>query len=411
MNHIVRRITATLFAAQSLASVGGTAALTIGTIAAARLSGEPAFAGLPTTLYLLGGALGAYPAGRFMDYFGRRRGLTLGFSIALLGSLLTVASLSTREFVWLLLGYSLMGLGRSAIDQGRFAAAEIVPPSGRARALSWFVLGGTVGGIFGPLFIGPSSRFALQLRFDELDGPFLATAITMALGGLIVFLAMRPDPREIARQLAGQSHDKLAAIEAPRPFREILAQYSVQLAMTAMVFGQIVMVVVMTITPLQMTDHNQSLDAVSLVIAAHIVGMYGLSVFTGRLADYFGRDKIIMAGACILSIACLVAPMANSTVLLAGALFLLGLGWNFCYVSGSSLLADALRPGERGRIQGTNDLVVGLTSAAGSLSSGILFATIGYAGIAAGGIAMAAALLVSSVYLGNLLFRPRVSAG
>lgn len=411
MNHIVRRITATLFAAQSLASVGGTAALTIGTIAAARLSGEPAFAGLPTTLYLLGGALGAYPAGRFMDYFGRRRGLTLGFSIALLGSLLTVASLSTREFVWLLLGYSLMGLGRSAIDQGRFAAAEIVPPSGRARALSWFVLGGTVGGIFGPLFIGPSSRFALQLRFDELDGPFLATAITMALGGLIVFLAMRPDPREIARQLAGQSHDKLAAIEAPRPFREILAQYSVQLAMTAMVFGQIVMVVVMTITPLQMTDHNQSLDAVSLVIAAHIVGMYGLSVFTGRLADNFGRDKIIMAGACILSIACFVAPMANSTVLLAGALFLLGLGWNFCYVSGSSLLADALRPGERGRIQGTNDLVVGLTSAAGSLSSGILFATIGYAGIAAGGIAMAAALLVSSVYLGNLLFRPRVSAG
>ncbi len=410
-SRIVRRITATLFAASSLASVGTTAAITVGTIAATRLGGEPAFAGLPTTLFLLGGALGAYPAGRFMDRFGRRRGMALGFLAGLAGSAFAVASLPGRELTWLLLGFTLMGLGRGATDQGRFAAAEIVPPSGRARAVSWFVLGGTVGGIGGPLFIGPSSRLAVQLHAEDLTGPFFVTAVLMALGGLVVLLLMRPDPRDLARQIVDPAKDKPAATLAPRPFREILSLYSVQLAVSAMVFGQIVMVAVMVITPLEMTNHNATLDAVSWVIAAHILGMYGLSVVTGRLADTWGRGTVIKAGALILGAACFLAPMAESQLLLAGALFFLGLGWNFCYVSGSSLLADALRPGERGRIQGTNDLVVGLTSALGSLGSGILFATIGYGGIAVAGIGLAAGLLVSSVYLGSLMFKPRVEAG
>lgn len=409
IDRTIRRFTAALFAAQSAASVGSSIALTVGAIVATHLSGEPAAAGLPTTLYLLGGAFGAYPAGRLMDRFGRRRGLTMGFFSAFLGSMLAAAAVPARDLVWLLIGFCMMGLGRSAIDQGRFAAAELVPASGRARAVSWFVLGGAVGGIGGPLFVGPSGKLAIALHADELAGPFIAGAAMIALGLSVVFLMMRPDPVDLATRLHQTPKESVSG-SAPRPFRQILGLYSVQLAAAAMIFGQIAMVAVMVITPVEMISHDQSLDAVSWVIAAHIFGMFGLSVVTGRLADTFGRDKVIVAGALLLIAACFFAPLAGSPLQLAGALFLLGLGWNFCYVSGSSLLADALRPGERGRMQGANDLAVGLTSAVGSLGSGILFATVGFGGIAIGGIILSIGLLVSSLFLGNLLLRPRVNA-
>jgi MFS family permease len=156
-----------------------------------------------------------------------------------------------------------------------------------------------------------------------------------------------------------------------------------------MVFGQMVMVMLMTITPLHMRGHDHALSSISFVISAHVVGMFAFSVISGRLADRWGRTPVILAGAGILILACLSATLSPQVLPMSVALFLLGLGWNFCYVAGSTLLSDRLTQAERARTQGVNDLLIGLVSAAGGLGSGIVFAAIGYAAMAFVGVAAA----------------------
>jgi MFS family permease len=140
-----------------------------------------------------------------------------------------------------------------------------------------------------------------------------------------------------------------------------------------------VMVMVMVITALHMKNHQHALGAISIVISAHTFGMYAFSIFSGQLVDRWGRGPVILVGAATLVLASVAATISPDVLPLGVALFFLGLGWNFCYVGGSTLLADQLSPQERARTQGLNDLMVGLASATGSLSSGVIFAAVGYA--------------------------------
>ena len=149
-------------------------------------------------------------------------------------------------------------------------------------------------------------------------------------------------------------------------------------ALVSMVLGQMVMVLVMVITSLHMRGHNHDLSDISAVIASHTFGMYAFSIISGRLADKWGRGTVILIGSATLVISCIAATISPDVLPLGVALFLLGLGWNFCFVGGSTLLADQLSPAERARTQGFNDLMVGLASALGSLESGFIFASLGY---------------------------------
>jgi MFS family permease len=152
-----------------------------------------------------------------------------------------------------------------------------------------------------------------------------------------------------------------------------------------MILSQVVMAGVMVITSLYMKDMHHDLGDISMVISAHTIGMYAFSLLSGRLIDRWGRRQVIILGAVILLLACLTAPLTGDTFPLAVSLLLLGLGWNFCFVGGSTLLADQLNPSERGRTQGFNDLLVGLASAMGSLGSGFLSARFGYPGVGLAG--------------------------
>ncbi len=163
----------------------------------------------------------------------------------------------------------------------------------------------------------------------------------------------------------------------------------------------------MVITPLQMRGHHHTISSISFVISTHVVGMYAFSIISGRLADRWGRGPVIMTGGTVLILACLAATLSPQVLPLSVALFLLGLGWNLCYVGGSSLLADQLSPQERARTQGFNDLLIGLASAAGSLGSGIVFAGIGYNAM---GLAGAAAALVPLSMAGIWRSRARTVA-
>jgi len=385
-----RRITLTLFVTQSLGSAATIAIFPIITIIGAKLSGRVAWSGVPATFYLLGSAFSAFIWGQVMDRWGRRAALILGTTVGAAGAALAGSAVIIASFAAYLAGSLLIGSAVAAVQLSRFVAAEVHRPEERGRAISMVVLGGTVGAIAGPLLAGPMANLAARAGVDELAGPYGATLLLFGLSAAVIFLWLRPEPRELARQIGGPAQQSAAASGPGRPIREILRQRPALVAVLAMVFGQLTMAMLMIITPLHMRSHQHPLTHISFVISAHVVGMYLFSVVSGRLADRWGRGPVIATGAGILTLAALSAPLSPDLIPITVALFLVGLGWNFCYVGGSSLLADQLSPAERGRTQGFNDLLIGLSSAAGGLGSGIVFAAVGYAtmGVVAAGTAL-----------------------
>ncbi len=383
-----RRITLTLFVTQSLGSAATIAIFPIISIIGARLGGGASWAGVPGMFYLLGSAFSAFLWGQVMDRWGRRAALILGATIGAGGSALAGSGVQSASFSIFLIGSVLIGCAVAAVQLSRFVAAEVHTPDRRGRAISTVVLGGTLGAVIGPLLAGPTARLAQRAGLDEFAGPYGATLLLFALAAVVVFLFLRPEPRQLA-QAIGEPAVR-AAGGPSRSIPEILRQRPAFVAVLAMVFGQLTMAMLMVITPLHMRDHQHPLTSISFVISAHVVGMYLFSVFSGRFADRWGRGPVIAAGAGILTLAALAASLSPALIPITAALFLVGLGWNFCYVGGSSLLADQLSPAERGRTQGFNDLLIGLSSAAGSVGSGVVFAAVGYAamGVVAAGVAV-----------------------
>ncbi len=389
---LARKITNTLFAAQSLGSAGFIAIATVSSIVGASLSGNPALAGLPSAVYLLGSAAAALLLGMIMDRFGRRGGMALALLFGITGSAFAVVAIISESFGLFLASMAVMGVAQAGLQLGRFAAAEVNPPDQRGRAISRVVFGGAVGAVLGPLFVGPTGRFAAQVGFNELAGPFGVAMILFVIAAVVIFTLLRPDPRDLGREVARLYPSVDVDPNHARPLRKIFRQPAPRLALAAMLLGQVVMVMLMVITGLHMTHHQHGLADVSLVISSHTFGMFAFSIFSGRLADRWGRGQVILVGAATLLLACLLAPISPQVLPLAVALFLLGLGWNFCFVGGSSLLADNLLPAERARAQGFNDLLIGLASATGSLSSGVVFSALGYGLMGVVGAVFAAAL-------------------
>ena len=384
LSKAARKITWILFANQSLASAGFIAAATINSIIGTRLGGSASFAGVPSAVYLLGAAFAASGWGYIMDRVGRRNGMVAGLMIGVIGNILVLFAIGASSLLLFLIGMVLMGITNAAVVLGRFAAAEVNPPEKRGAAISNVVLGGTFGAIVGPLLIGPVGNLARTLGMDELAGAYIATLVLFAISSVVVFIGLRPDPRDLGKLVAAAHPDPaLTAVNGEaRPVFEIFRQPAALVAVSAMVLGQVVMVAIMVITSLHMSDHQHNLRDISAVIASHTFGMFAFSVISGRLADKWGRGPVILTGAATLLLACITAPLSPDVFPLAVALFLLGLGWNFCFVGGSALLADQLTPVERSRTQGMNDLLVGLASATGSLGSGIVFAASNYTVIA-----------------------------
>ncbi len=372
-----RKITRTLFAVQSLGSAGFIASATISALVGAELSGRASWAGVPSGVYQLGAAFAALLWGLSMDRLGRRGGIALGLFFGVLGALLAAGAVVAGSLIFLLVGLVMMGSAQAAVRLGRFAAAEVQLPQRRGRAVALVVLGGTVGSVLGPLLVGPSGRWANAFGANELAGPYAVGAMLFALAAVVIFLLLRPDPRDLGLELA-KNYPEVGPVGQLRSINKLLREPGVMAAVGTMVFGQAVMVMMMVITSLYMRDNAHSLESISLVFAAHTFGMYAFSVFSGWLTDHWGRTPVILSGASALALASLIAPLSAQLLPLIVALFLLGLGWNFSFVGGSALLSDQLSPAEKSKTQGVNDLLIGLASAAGSIGSGVVFAALGY---------------------------------
>jgi MFS family permease len=374
-----KKTTRVLFASQSLFSSGNIMLFTISSILAVKLGGSVLWTGMPMTIQLAGSACAAWPLGKFMDIHGRRAGLILGQLCGLLGSIAAGSGVFFSLLPLFLLGIFLIGFARGALDMGRYAAADANPSSRRARAISSVVFGGTVGSIVGPQLLQIIEPIAATRHAPPMSLPWFVVSGFYLVSFALVFVFLRPDPSDLAREIAKREKTGSGTTEiAIRPVREIFKDIRVFVAIGSIICGHLVMYLTMTVTPVFMNQCHEPISSISWVIFAHVVGMYGFSFFVGWLADRLGRVPMILSGSAILVAACLLGPMDFHPAWLALFLFLVGLGWNFCFVTGSTYLSDTLRPGERGSIQGFVDTFVNVAAGVSSLGSGLLFETLGF---------------------------------
>ncbi len=364
---------------QSFFTASTLAAFTLTPIISSKLSGSDNWAGIPSTIVLLGRAAFALPFGYLMDRLGRRLAMSGGYSLAIIGSLISVWAILISNFLLFLIGALLIGMSRAPGDQSRYIGAEVFHSSRRAKVIGFIVFAGTIGSISGPLLVPISATWIGNLGFPEEIGPFIIAAFLMTCATLAVFLFLRPDPlhlgEEIAAAEAAQNPNSIENIadKEGRPLSQIFAAPLVQLAVFSMLISFFVMTFLMVITPLHMDHNEHTTGAISGVIMAHTLGMFGLSWMTGWLIDKFGRVQMILAGSAVLAISCILAPLSLQVPILGLALFLLGLGWNYCFVAGSSLLSDALAVHEHARGQGASEAVVAIGAGLAGLTVGIVF--------------------------------------
>jgi MFS family permease len=364
------RIVTALFLAQILFTAATIAAFTLGPVIGAQLGGSDSYAGLPSTLSLFGRAVLAYPAGWLMDRAGRRLGLSLGFVLGVVGAILSAVAIrdgSLSLFLWA--SFSLGGM-RAAGEQSRYVGAEIFPPARRARIIGLIVFAGTIGSVGGPLLVAPATRLARQVSYPDAAGPYLVAGLLTLLALALIFFFLRPDPLRL--HLAVEAQEPQRPGVAPR-VRDLLRAPAIRLGLMAMAIGQLVMVLLMVLTPLHMDHQSHTTETISLVIMAHTLGMFGFSWLTGWLVERLGKPAVVALGALLLAVSGLVTPFVQGVPLLALALFLLGLGWNFCFVAGSALVAEAAAGRAQARLQGTTEMVAAVASGAGSLPAGLLY--------------------------------------
>jgi len=405
---IARKTTTVLFLSQCLSSAGFIAAFTVNALVGVDLTGRQAMAGVPGGVYVLGQACGALVWGLAMERYGRRPGIALGQVVGAVGSALAAVGVVHRSLGLFLFGLYLVGSARSAVDLARFAAAEVYVPEKRGRAISRVIWGSTAGAIFGPLLVGPMGRLAVAAALPDLSGAYVAGCGVLVAAAVLIFVGLRPDPRDVGRELAALH--PASAPQSARSLGQILRLPGVRLAMTTMAFVQMAMVVPMSITSVHMKMHQHALGAVSLVISAHTLGMYAFSIFTGRIADTWGRSPAVILGTALMIVACTLAGPSVALIPLVIALFLLGLGWNFAFVAASAWLADQLSPTERAKTQGFNDLVMNLSSGISQVGSGLVFGVGGYAvmAMAAGVFALVPLCLAAWLQIRGRGVRPAV---
>lgn len=382
------RLTGTIFATQSLLSASQIAIFTLLAIVAEELGGSESVAGIPSSILTLSIAIASVPIGLLMSKFGRRIGLVISYGLSAIGALIGIYAVIQGSFLILILSAAVIGLGRAGGNQSRFAVGELFFERERGRWIGIIVFAGTIGAIFGPMLITPGIWIADALNISSDTSPWLIATIFYSLATLITLFLLFPEPMTIAKQIDAQEkkEKKKNPDEDGRSITELLKLPRVQLAIISMLISQVVMVMLMVMTPVHMKHSGHSLVNVGFVISAHTTGMFGFSWLTGYLVDRYGRVKMMIVAAGTLIAAALVSPLGTELPFLMVGLFLLGLGWNFGYVAGSSLLADALEGAERTRMQGTNDMLVAGVAALGSFSAGPILENGGYITLAGLGI-------------------------
>ena len=399
---------ATLFVAQVCGSTGHSIAMAVGGILAAAITGTNALSGVPVATASLGAALASWPLSRLMDRSGRRPGLALGYTLAVVGASLGMAGVVVKSFPLLLIGMALFGISNTSNLLARYAAADVSPGAHRARAMGVIVFGSTIGSIAGPNLMGPVVWVGALVGLPPVGSAFLISVWGYGLAAVLVQLFLRPDPLAIARRLEGGAVTRRPGRR--RPAAEILADGHVRLSFATLMLSQFVMIATTSTSPVYLHDNGHDVHVIGLAVAAHLGGMYVASPLSGWLADRFGRVPMIWLGGLILIAAVAVAGLvpADQSALVMLGLAMNGVGWNLAFVSGSALLADSLSTDDRASIQGLADLVMGLMGALASVVGGMILGVWGFGALNAVGGVLALGLLATT-WLGRPALAPAAS--
>ncbi|WP_435872011.1 MFS transporter [Kitasatospora griseola] len=392
---VQRHILGVLVTSQILSGAGLAAGITVGALLAQDMLGSTGLAGLPSALFTAGSALAAIVVSRISAARGRRPGLAVGYATGAVGSVGVIAAAALDSPVLLFLALFVYGAGTATNLQARYAGADLAAPGHRARAISTVLVATTLGGVLGPNLAAPTGALAHAVHLPRLAGPFLLAGLAYAAAAVVLATRLHPDPLLLARAAAAPTEQAPADDPAADAASTARTRNRVLLGAQVMVVTQVVMVGVMTMTPVHMHDAGQGTAASGLVIALHVAAMYLPSPLTGRLVDRHGPLAVGAAAGLTLLAAGLLAAVApaHSVPLLALALVLLGLGWNFGLVSGTAILTDAVPLATRAKTQGGVDVAIAISGATGGLASGAVVDLAGYSVLALGGGLLALLIL------------------
>jgi len=357
-----RRNVALLAGCQAMLFTNNATLIAINGLAGLALTPYMALATLPVTCWVLGGAIATMPASFHMKRVGRQRGLTWGTLWGIAGALICAAAIWTQNFWLLCFGTLVWGVYNAYGQYYRFAAADVASPDFRATAISLVLAGGLVGGILGPT----TSRLTVDLLAPKFMGAYLAL-IAFAVVTMLLLQFMRiPNPSATERAATG------------RALRVIAAQPKFIIAVLSGAISYGVMNFLMTSTPIAMQVCGHPYSDSAFVISSHVVAMFAPSFFTGGLIRRAGVLPVMFAGAALNLATIAIALSGISVPHFWWSLVLLGVGWNFLYIGGTTLLTETYRPEERAKAQGANDQVIFIMMVISSLTSGATVTSAGW---------------------------------
>ena len=369
-----------LTAGQVLSGFGLGSTLSIGSLLAAQISGSPAWAGSAATFSTLGAAAWAIPLARLAYARGRRVSLATGAGIAISGAALVITAAAVQVFPLLLIALFLLGAGSAVGLQARFAATDLPSNRSTGRDLSVVVWATTFGAVIGPNLFGPGEIVGHALGLPTMTGPFLFTIIAQIAASTVFWLGLRPDPLLVAKQLnAAKTKGKTSFATAIATLKKYpLAAF----AISAIALSHMVMVSVMSMTPIHMKGMGFDLVVVGFTISLHIAGMYAFSPIFGWLSDKLGRVQTVILGQVIYVAALAIAGFGqDDRTLVTIGLFLLGLGWSASTVGGAALLTATLPVEEKTNVQGLSDSLMNLSGAFGGAVAGSILTAFMFIGV------------------------------
>ena len=391
-----------LATAQVLNGVGVAGTVAAGSLLVASITNSETLAGLAQTSSVLGAAALALPLARLTSRGGRRLALSVGLIAGVIGSLLAIFGGSRENIYLMLTGTFLVGAASAAGYQARFAAIDLATNEKRAKQLSFVVWGSTIGAVTGPNLMEPSGNLAESFGLPRLTGPYLISAVTLALAVLVIQLFLRPDPYLTAAKDSGAA--TLPRVKTKVALKHIRSNARASFAIASIAIGHIAMVAVMVMTPVHMAHVEVTLTIIGLVISVNVLVMYSFSPLVGALTDRLGRLRVIQIGVAILLSSALISGFARAddAITLGIGLFLLGLGWSCTLIAGSALLTESVSPEFKSASQGASDLVMNLSGASGGAIAGVVIATLSY-----GWLCLLSALPVAFLGLWSLKIKAR----